>query len=351
MQTENLIIGGGISGLYLAYKLTQQKKDFLLVEARDRLGGRIDTHQGLDLGPTWFWPGQRRMSDLAKELDIPVFEQQNKGDMLYEDPNVQSERIPSQQYQMTSYRAEGGISRFTQGLEDKISSDKILLNHQVTTISKTDNGVIVSFSQESTNTPITAKQIFLALPPRLVARNISFNPTLGGKVEKSMVSIPTWMAGQAKAVIQFEHPFWQDQNLSGQAFSRLGPLMEIHDASASSDAPYALFGFIGGTPKQRKEMREEQLKAAITQQIIRLYGTDTPTPLNITIKDWSGDKLTSTEDDMEPLSSHPNYGLPKAMINLWNGQLIFSGTEVASAEGGYLEGALVAAEDAISHMT
>lgn len=349
MQTENLIIGGGISGLYLAYKLAQQGKDFLLVEARDRLGGRIDNHQGLDLGPTWFWPGQRRMAELAQELGISIFEQQNQGDMLYEDPNVQSERIPSQQYQMTSYRTEGGISRFIQGLEDKISSDKILLNHQVTALSKTDNGITVSFSQESPNTTFSAKRIFLALPPRLVARNITFNPTLGEEVEKSMLSIPTWMAGQAKAVIQFEQPFWRDQNLSGQAFSRLGPLMEIHDASASSGAPYALFGFIGGTPKQRKEMGEEQLKIAITQQIIRLYGTDTPTPLSITIKDWSGDRLTSTEDDMEPLSSHPNYGLPKAMINLWDGQIMFTGTEVASSEGGYLEGALVAAEDAVAH--
>ncbi|MEH6633140.1 MAG: FAD-dependent oxidoreductase [Halopseudomonas aestusnigri] len=350
MQTENLIIGGGISGLYLAYKLALQNKDFLLVEARDRLGGRIDNHQGMDLGPTWFWPGQRRMAGLAQELGIPVFEQQNKGDMLYEDPNVQSERIPSQQHQMISYRAEGGISRFIQGLADKIPSDKVLLDHQVTALSKMENGVSVSFSHESTNTSLSAKRIFLVLPPRLAARNITFTPIFEEEVEKSMVSIPTWMAGQAKALIHFERPFWRDQNLSGQAFSRQGPLMEIHDASASSDAPYALFGFIGGTPKQRKEMGEEQLKAAITQQIIRLYGTDTPTPLNIIIKDWSGDKLTSTEGDMEPISSHPNYGLPKTMTNLWDGRLIFSGTEVASAEGGYLEGALVAAEDAIMHI-
>ena len=59
MHTENLIIGAGLSGLYLAYKLEQQGKDYLILEARDRLGGRIHDHDGLDLGPTWFWPGQR----------------------------------------------------------------------------------------------------------------------------------------------------------------------------------------------------------------------------------------------------------------------------------------------------
>ncbi len=162
-----------------------------------------------------------------------------------------------------------------------------------------------------------------------------------------MISIPTWMARQAKALIQFEKPFWRDRNLSGQAFSRLGPLMEIHDASASSNTPFALFGFIGGTPRQRKEMGEEKLKTAIKQQITRLYGTDTPLPLDITIKDWGNDRLTATEDDMEPLQNHPLYGLPKSLRGLWDGQLIFTGTEVANSEGGYLEGALAAVEEAI----
>ncbi|WP_419902470.1 FAD-dependent oxidoreductase [Kiloniella sp.] len=182
---------------------------------------------------------------------------------------------------------------------------------------------------------------------RRSARNINFTPALEDEVKKSMISIPTWMARQAKALIQFEKPFWRDRNLSGQAFSRLGPLMEIHDASASSNTPFALFGFIGGTPRQRKEMGEEKLKTAIKQQITRLYGTDTPLPLDITIKDWGNDRLTATEDDMEPLQNHPLYGLPKSLRGLWDGQLIFTGTEVANSEGGYLEGALAAVEEAI----
>ncbi|MFD2205212.1 flavin monoamine oxidase family protein [Kiloniella antarctica] len=351
MQTENLIIGGGLSGLYLAYQLTQRGEDFLLVEARDRLGGRIDNHRGVDLGPTWFWPGQHRIAKLAKELGITAFEQQNKGDILYEDPNVQSERIPSQQYQMTSYRLEDGTSRLIEGLATEISTDRILLGHHVTALSHTNNGIEVRLKTSNNTSPITTKRVFLALPPRLIAQHITFTPTLDEEALGKMTSIPTWMAGQAKAAIQFETPFWRDHKLSGQAFSRLGPLVEIHDASAAEDAPYALFGFIGGTPRQRKEIGEIKLKHLIKQQIERLYGTDTPAPLEITIKDWSTDQFTATKEDMEPLQSHPSYGLPKALTNLWNNQLILTGTEVASSEGGYLEGALIAADDAIAHIT
>ena len=39
MRTDIVIIGGGLSGLALADKLQRAGRDFLLVEARDRLGG------------------------------------------------------------------------------------------------------------------------------------------------------------------------------------------------------------------------------------------------------------------------------------------------------------------------
>jgi monoamine oxidase len=42
-QQSIIIIGGGIAGLIAAKKLCSQKKQVLLLEARNRLGGRIDT--------------------------------------------------------------------------------------------------------------------------------------------------------------------------------------------------------------------------------------------------------------------------------------------------------------------
>ena len=53
---------------------------------------------------------------------------------------------------------------------------------------------------------------------------------------------------------------------------------------------------------------------------------------------------------MEPLQSHPTYGLPASLSNLWEGRISFIGTEVAKSEGGYLEGALVAAEDVLEKL-
>ena len=42
-ETEILIIGAGITGLSLAKCLEEQGKDYIILEARERLGGRVQT--------------------------------------------------------------------------------------------------------------------------------------------------------------------------------------------------------------------------------------------------------------------------------------------------------------------
>ena len=74
IQTSPLIVGGGLSGLSLAYRLAAQGRDFMVLEARDRFGGRIlgqDVGGGaFDLGPAWFWPGQPRIAALIARLGL-----------------------------------------------------------------------------------------------------------------------------------------------------------------------------------------------------------------------------------------------------------------------------------------
>lgn len=89
MKTEVLIVGGGLAGLSLADKLAREGVDFLLVEAQNRLGGRILTEDisggAFDLGPAWFWPGQPRMAQLIDRLGLRYFEQYSAGDIVFQD--------------------------------------------------------------------------------------------------------------------------------------------------------------------------------------------------------------------------------------------------------------------------
>jgi monoamine oxidase len=150
------------------------------------------------------------------------------------------------------------------------------------------------------------------------------------------------MAGQAKAVVVYSTPFWREDGLSGDAQSRYGPMVEIHDASPARGGPYALFGFIGLPPQGRRD--EGRLRKSICAQLERLFGPAAATPLELYVKDWAIDPYTSTELDKAPLYAHPTYRMPPALTDIWGGRLFFAGTEVAPEFGGYLEGALAAAE-------
>ena len=93
MNPPVLVVGGGLAGLVAAHRLHQAGIDFVLLEARTRLGGRILTveageavsGEGFDLGPSWFWPDiQPAMGALVRRLGLPAFEQHSDGDMLFE---------------------------------------------------------------------------------------------------------------------------------------------------------------------------------------------------------------------------------------------------------------------------
>ena len=143
------------------------------------------------------------------------------------------------------------------------------------------------------------------------------------------------MGYAAKCVIEFEEAFWREEGLSGFAFSHLGPLGEIHDACTEEQA--ALFGFL------HSQADMNVLEAQIKAQLLRVYGEKASNPKQIYLIDWKKEPYTSTYLDALPLREHPHYGFDAVHFE---GKLIFSGTESAFQEGGYLEGALNAAVSA-----
>ena len=61
MKKKLIIVGAGISGIYTAY-LLKDKYDITIIEARDRVGGRILTINEFDLGASWIWKHQKNIS-------------------------------------------------------------------------------------------------------------------------------------------------------------------------------------------------------------------------------------------------------------------------------------------------
>ena len=358
MQTEVFIAGAGIAGLSLAASLHERGVDYCLAEARDRNGGRIlsvasaaagNTLGPTDLGPSWIWPGQAHIAALLNDLGIGVFEQYSDGLLVYEDELGQVRRDLDYSSMAGSLRIDGGLARVTDGLAAMLPDETILLAHRVCAIREERDGYRVELEHPGGTRAVSARKVVLAIPPRLIANLIEFEPALPDSILQEMNAIPTWMAGHAKLVAFYETPFWREQGLSGDGISRRGPLMEIHDACAAGPGHGALFGFVGLAAGSA--LREPaRLTGDAVRQLEKLYGPAAGRPLDVVYQDWAQEKFTATGAD-QVIAQHPPYGLPPGMASLAPKGLLFASTEMAPQFGGFIEGALEAAQGVLARLT
>lgn len=82
-QVDVVVVGAGLAGLRAAALLVEEGADVTVLEARDRVGGRmLGTALGgqtVDLGAQWIGPTQDLVSALADELEVPTFAQFHAG--------------------------------------------------------------------------------------------------------------------------------------------------------------------------------------------------------------------------------------------------------------------------------
>jgi monoamine oxidase len=355
-KVDTIIIGAGLSGLYAARLLTEEKKPFVILEARDRVGGRILSPQYReffsDLGPSWYWPDiNPKTTRLIKALGLRGYRQYEDGLGLFQSANGAVHTVRGCPMQPTSWRLHGGMGALIAGLCRVIPEDGLRLGHPVCRIEKTGDQAMVSVGELEKEARIQfwADRVILALPPRLAAATILFEPDLPHDLTQAMMRMGTWMAGQAKFCALYDEPFWRRIGLSGQAFSERGPLSEIHDGSNDNQPPYGLNGFLG-IPAVHRD-REKPLIDAILDQLTVLYGKPAVRPMTVFYQDWAREPFTATGYDQPPMYEHPSYHPPDGRSSMWNGIVHFAGTETADRNGGYLEGALEAAERAVMSVT
>ena len=357
MHTDIFIAGAGLGGLVLARALHHKNSSFLLAETRDRVGGRIlsiestgDNHEPTvaDMGPSWIWPGQPRIATLLDQLGIEVFEQYSSGLLVYEDELGQIRRDLDYSTMAGSLRVTGGLARLTRELAAQLPAEVMYLSHRVVAVRQHDQGYQIDLDHAAGKLQVQANKVVLAIPPRVIAERIEFDPPLPERVMQDLAATPTWMAGHAKFFALYERPFWRDAGLSGDGISRRGPLMEIHDASPAEPGCGALFGFVGlpaGSPaRESSRLIEDAVK-----QLEKMFGPAAANPLDVIVKDWAEDTDTATPAD-NASGHHPQYGMSPAIAALAEQGLLFSSTEMAQQFGGFIEGALEASQATLQQL-
>jgi monoamine oxidase len=347
------IIGGGLCGLALARQLHQQGRDVQVFEARERLGGRIlslpveGTLSAVDLGPTWFWPQQQpRLAALIAELGLSHFAQYDSGQVLELLEPDKGPRVSAQKkVHAGASRLQGGMGSLISALSAALPSNCLHLNSVLTAVRLQADRVELQLQQGEHRQRIYAQRVVLALPPRLVAQQVQFEPALNAALLANLHTTPTWMAAQAKVVIQYETPQWRADGYAGSAFVQheQATLGEIYDACDAAGLR-ALGGFVALPPKLRRQFATG-LPMLLSNQMQQVFGHSLLETMQY-YQDWASEAFTCSSADIAEFNNSSAVTPAMSLVRepQWQQRLFFGGSETAQVEAGYLEGALDAAQ-------
>jgi monoamine oxidase len=365
------IVGAGLCGLALAHSLQARRVDWAVFEARPRLGGRVHTVHStaglpLDLGPTWFWPAtQPSITRLVADLGLPALAQPDDGRvLLLDDPNrapravafdpatgrlAADEATPARAGALHggARRLAGGMAALIDALARRLPAERLQTNLALRALVDRGSHVELHFVRDGEALRIDARRAVLALPPRLAAALLRFEPPLPDDLASAMAATPTWMASAAKTAVACERPAWRASAGAGNAWVThpQAVLAEVFDAGpADAAAGAALAGFLALDAAQRPAFRRG-LGLLVDSQLAMLFG-DACSGGEQHAVDWADEAFTCTEADRQDdarAGAHPEYGDARLQQPLWQGRLWLGGSETARHGGGYLEGALSAA--------
>lgn len=337
VKTDILILGAGLTGLTLQYLLQKEGYQSILIEARNRIGGRILTieKEGLpiEMGATWLGKKHRHLFELLKEMNLGTFPQELGRQAIYEPISTSPfQLVTLPENNEPSYRIKGGTATLINRLSDTINKETVILNQEVRSITNKETSI-----HTETNTQTFESNVVVStIPPYLLKKSITFNPALPTTIAKLLSSTHTWMGESIKIGLTFDKPFWRESGTSGTVFSNVGPIPELYDHSNIENNRFALKGFLNGN---YFSVTREDRKQLVINQLKKYFGSRIEAFTEYHELVWAKEAYTYTPYEHHVLP-HQNNGHPLFQQSLFDGKFYIAGSETASAFSGYMDGAV-----------
>lgn len=338
---EVIIVGAGLSGLAAAYYLKKGGIESLVLEAREREGGRIHTVQAdrnatpVEMGATWFAEKHTYLMQLLQELELPYFKQFQTGIGVFETDSSQEPQlfqIPNTEE--ASYRVAGGTAKLIQTLMHRIGSDGLILGTPLAAVTEHPDHIEIKTGKGES---FLCRSLIITIPPfLLVSQDIQFNPVLPRELVHVMEHTHTWMGDSIKFAVSYESSFWRQQGYSGTVFSHSGIATEVYDHSNFEETRFALKGFLSA---DAAALTKEERATTVIEQLVRLLGEGAANYLSYTDQVWKQEAYTFADYGKYVMphqyNGHSLYAQP-----LMHGKLYLAGTETSPHFGGYMDGAV-----------
>jgi len=347
LNKKIIIIRAGLSGLLIAYRLLNKGFDIEIIEARNRVGGRIHTIKSgkatIEMGATWFTKVHHNLSALLEEFEVGYFEQFIKGKSFYEtlfETPAQIIEIPEKN---PSYRVSGGTFQLLEKIKKELNEVKFHLNEMVTTIDFTNEKASVVTNKKTFSSDI----VISTIPQQLLVTNTIFLPKLPEQLINIGAKTHTWMQDSIKVALVYANPFWRTKNLSGTLFSTIGPVSEFYDHSNYNVDGFALCGFINA---EMAMYSKKDRKNKILLHLEKIFGKDALDFIDYQETIWSEEEFTKNTKQNNFVFPHQNNGHPIFRESYYNNRLFLSGSETALQYPGYMEGAILSANEVVSRI-
>ena len=333
-----IILGAGLSGLTAAYRFHKQGVEVSILEARERLGGRIWTKRlaedtPVEAGATWFGMKHTYLVQLLAELGVGYFKQYTDGASLIGsafDSSLRQFYIPEDE--PPSYRIEGGSTALIQALANRVDASSLHMSSPVESLDFSGSFCTVTTDKDT----YEADVVVSTLPPRLFAHAIKVTPALPNTLGELALNTQTWMGRSVKFFVAYKKRFWAEKELSGAAFSQGGIIPEMYDHTSSDGAHFALKGFLSD---HAYRLTYEERKEAVINQLTLYFGPEAKDAVEYGDTLWAGDPYTDAAG-LPDLFPHQHNGHPLLREPLFDGRLLLGGSETADAFPGYMDGAV-----------
>ncbi len=221
-----IIIGAGISGLVAGYELTIAGHNVTILESRDRIGGRVLTIRSpfsnnhyVEGGAARIKPSHNLTIAYANHFNLPLDPFYATSGNYVDFSNGSRTIIDNTTYLNTSYgstmrknylKIRGGSDQLTNAFANSSElSNKIYLNHAVTSITQNSDNVIVNAGGNQ----FQADRV-LCTVPLTVLDKINFSPALSSEKQTAMNGGFRY-APATRIYIQFNNRFWENESLNG----------------------------------------------------------------------------------------------------------------------------------------
>lgn len=243
-------------------------------------------------------------------------------------------------------RVVGGTARIAERLAGELG-DAVVLGSPVVEIAQDGDGVSV----RSARADIRAERAIVAMSPADAAR-IRVEPSL--PTRRTMLQRRWSIGAESKLFAVYDRPFWRQQGLNGQAVSDLPVAQYVVDNSPPDGSVGILLGFVGTAGAGSGQHWPDSIlddpsarRSAFLGDLTVLFGPRAANPTAYLEKDWTHEPwISGCVGSRAPGSLTQYTDADRQPV----GRIHWAGTETATVNQGYFDGAVSAAERAVQEV-